>query len=341
MKLRNKSVAIFVVTTLIILAVVGCAKKEKREVVIYTSLDQIFSEPVLKAFEKNTGIKIKAVYDVEAAKTTGLVNRLIAEKNHSRCDVFWNSEIGRTIILKKKGILTPYISPSSKDIPAQFKDKQGYWAGFAVRGRVLIYNKDLVSEEEIPRSIFELAKPQWQGQVALANPLFGTTSAHCAALFIKLGEDKAREYFQKLKENGVAIVDGNSTSRDRVVSGMLKIGFTDTDDVNVALEEGKNVGMIFPDKSGIGTLLIPNTVCLIKNGPNPENGKRLIDYLLSKEVEGKLAFSGSLQIPLRADVNRPRNSPRLNEFRWMKVDYERIADEIEHSGRILQKILLR
>jgi len=74
-----------------------------QEVVIYTSLDKVFSQPVLDAFEKQTGIKVKAVYDSEATKTTGLVNRLIAEKDNARADVFWNSETGRTIVLKKKG----------------------------------------------------------------------------------------------------------------------------------------------------------------------------------------------------------------------------------------------
>jgi len=332
-----KKIAILILFAFLIC---GCAK-EKNEVVIYTSLDQLFSEPILKDFQRETSIKVKAIYDVEAAKTTGLVNRLIAERNYPRCDVFWNSEIGRTIILKNKGILTPYISPSSKDIPAQFKDKENYWVGFASRARVLVYNKDLVSLEQVPQSIFELTQSQWQGQVALANPLFGTTSIHCASLFVKLGDDKASQYFQELKENKAMIVDGNSTSRDRVVSGMLKIGFTDTDDVNVALEEGKNIAMIFPDKDGIGTLLIPNTVCLIKNGPNPENGRRLIDYLLSKEVENKLAFSGSLQIPVRADVLRPDNCPKLDEFKWMQVDYEVLADEMERVGKILKKILLQ
>ena len=61
-----------------------------REVVIYTSVDQVFSEPILNGFEKAKGIKVKAVYDVEASKTAGLVNRLIAEKDRPKCDVFWN-----------------------------------------------------------------------------------------------------------------------------------------------------------------------------------------------------------------------------------------------------------
>lgn len=319
----------------------GCARKSNDEVIIYTSLDQVFSEPILRDFERETGIKVKAIYDLEAAKTTGLVNRLIAEKNNPRCDVFWNSEFGRTIILKKKGVLDQYISPSAKDIPGKFKDRDGYWTGFAARARVLVYNKDLVSKEELPKSIFDLTDPKWKGQVALANPLFGTTAAHTASLFILLGDDKAKEYFSALKQNDVVIVDGNSTSRDRVADGILKIGFTDTDDVNVAIEEGKNVGMIFPDKDGIGTLFIPNTICLIKGAPNPENAKKLIDYILSRDVEKKLAFSQSLQIPVRSDIPRPEIISASKDFKPSAVSYDEIADKMESTGKILQEILLK
>jgi len=87
---------------LLLFALVNCRDKktEQEQVVIYTSLDKVFSEPILKAFERQTGIKVLDVYDSEATKTTGLVNRLIAEKNNPRADVFWNSEIGRTIVLK-------------------------------------------------------------------------------------------------------------------------------------------------------------------------------------------------------------------------------------------------
>ena len=89
----------------------GCNNKKSAErVVIYTSLDKVFSQPILEAFEKETGIKILAVYDSEATKTTGLVNRLIAEKDNPRADVFWNSETGRTIVLKQKGVLAKYCS---------------------------------------------------------------------------------------------------------------------------------------------------------------------------------------------------------------------------------------
>ncbi len=120
----------------------GCKNKgsPRKEVVVYTSLDKVFSQPVLQEFEKQTGIKVLDVYDSEATKTTGLVNRLIAEKNNPKADVFWNSETGRTVVLKKKGVLAQYISPSAADIPSIFKDKNGYWTGFAGRCELLLYH---------------------------------------------------------------------------------------------------------------------------------------------------------------------------------------------------------
>ena len=148
------------------LSLAGCkGKKTAQQVVIYTSLDKVFSQPILEAFEKQTDIKVLAVYDSEATKTTGLVNRLIAEKANPRADVFWNSETGRTIVLKQKGILAKYVSSSAADIPDQFKDPDGYWTGFAARCRILIYNTNLLKAQELPKSIFELTQAKWKGKV--------------------------------------------------------------------------------------------------------------------------------------------------------------------------------
>ncbi len=311
------------------------------EVVIYTSVDQIFSQPILSEYEQKTGVNVKAVYDVEAAKTTGLVNRLIAEKSRPKCDVFWNNEIGRTIVLKEKGVLAPYRSPSAVEIPSQFIDKGNYWTGFAARARVLVYNTSLLSERDLPESIFELTQEKWRGRVAMAYPLFGTAGTHMAAMYVALGSEKTESFLGALAANDVVIVDGNSVVRDLVVEGKLPIGFTDTDDVNVAIQSGKPVKMIYPDKGGIGTLLIPNTVALIKNAPHPEEGKKLIDYLLSKEVEGKLSFSESANMPLRDGVKTPPHVLAYSSITAMEVDFYKVAQNMEPSARFCQKLFVR
>jgi len=311
------------------------------EVVVYTSLDQEFSEPILKDFEKKTGIKVRAAYDVEASKTTGLVNRLLAEKERPKCDVFWSSEVGRTLQLKQKGVLAAYRSPSAADIPEAFKDPEGIWTGFASRMRVLIYNTGLLKQNEVPQSIFELTQAQWKGMVSLAYPLFGTTATHVAALYAAIGTEKAESFLKELQANGVVIVDGNSVTRDLVAEGRVPIGFTDTDDANVAVTAGKPVGVIYPDRDGIGTLLIPNTVTLVKGGPNPAAGKTLIDYLLSREVESRLAFSPSAQIPVRPGVKKPTHIPDISTITVMPVTFEAIAQHMERAGRFCQQLFIR
>lgn len=313
-----------------------------REVIVYTALDQVFSEPILQEFEKRTNIKIKAVYDIEAVKTTGLVNRLLAEKDNPRCDVFWNNEIMRTIALKRKGVLSPYISPSAKDIPAQFKDKEGYWTGFAARARVLVVNTNLVKKEDFPKSINDLLADKWQGQAAMAHPLFGTTSTHVAALFALWGAEEAKSYLAGIKKNGVKIVDGNSVVRDMTAAGEVHFGITDTDDANVGIVSGKPIAMILPDQDTVGTFVIPNTVSIINNAPHPEEARILIDFLLSHEVEEKLSQSSSAQIPLHQGMPAGVKSQlTLGNIVALPVDYEKIVDMMDESVSTIQDYFMR
>lgn len=308
-----------------------------NEVVVYTSEDKIFSEPVLHQFEKKTGIKIRVIYDTEETKSTGLVNRLIAEKNNPQADVFWSGEPVRPVLLKIKGLTTPYVSSAAGDISTIYKDTEGHWTGFSARARIILYNSSLVSMDERPLSILDLAKPRWRDQVAIANPLFGTTSVHMAALFIILGDEKARKFMNDLKANGVKIVSSNSEVRRLVARGEVKVGITDTDDANVAVREGSAVKIVYPDESGMGTLIMPNMVCLIKNSPNQENGKKLIDYLISSEVEKSLAFAMCAQMPLRHYVQTPADVLTIAAIKGMDINYHDVAVKLDEISAFLKQ----
>jgi iron(III) transport system substrate-binding protein len=124
-----------------------------------------------------------------------------------------------------------------------------------------------------------------------------------------------------------------------VVRGEVKVGLTDTDDVNVALEDKQPVAMVFPDRDGMGVPIMPNMVSLVANSPQSEAGKRLIDYLLSPEVERMLAQSEAVQIPLHSGVEGPKNIPPLSSFKPMTLDYSKAADRVEDVTKRLQTIL--
>lgn len=311
------------------------------EVVIYVAHDQDYSEPILRAFEEETGILVKTLYDTEATKTTGLVNKLIAEKNRPQADVFWNNEVSRTIVLKNSGILETYCSPNAADVPAIYKDTDCYWTGFGARARIILYNTDLVGGEDAPTSMLDLTDPKWEDKTCIANPLFGSTASHVASLFAYWGDEEAMQYLTSLKDNNIMVVESNGMVRDFVVSGECYIGLTDTDDANDALVENKPVAMVFPDQDGMGTLVFPNSVMLIKDGPNPENGKKLIDYLLSRDVERELAYTKAMQIPLKPGVEHPEDIPNIDELENIPVTQEEIHGKLNVSQRFVQELFIR
>jgi iron(III) transport system substrate-binding protein len=296
-----------------------------QSVVVYSSVDEVFARPIAEKFQQDTGIQVQLVPDTEETKSTGLVNRLIAEKDRPQADVFWSGDPVRAALLKAKGISTPYQSAQAAGLPSHVSDPERHWTGFSTRARVLIYNRNLVRQGQEPQSVLDLVDVRFKGKASMANPLFGTTSMHAAALFAALGEEKAKQFFEGFLMNGGTILSSNGEVRRRVASGEFALGLTDTDDANVARLEGQPIGIVYPDHDGMGTLLVPNCTVLIAKGPNPDAGKRFIDYLLQPDTEKALAQSEAAQIPLRAGVPTPPGMVQLSEIKPMTVDYAKLS----------------
>jgi iron(III) transport system substrate-binding protein len=322
-----------------LLSLASCA--EPADVVIYCALDQVDSEPILKEFEKRTGLKVRAEFDIEAHKTVGLVRRIREERGHPRCDVFWNNEIAHTVSLAKDGFLAEYDSPSAAGIPETFRDPQRRWTGFAARARVFIVNTDLADPADV-QSMWDLVDDKWSGKCGMARPLTGTTLTHMTALFVKLGEERTLEYLTKVKSGGVNLTSGNATLMRLVSEGEFAWGWTDTDDFNRARIKGAPVAMVFPDSAddGLGTLFIPNTISVLKDAPHPDAARQLLDYLLSEEVEAKLASFDGAQIPLHESLRNAEHQLPLEQMKPMDVDYSEIGAQIDARFESLREMFL-
>jgi iron(III) transport system substrate-binding protein len=305
----------------------GCRSKG-RDVVPYTSVDQVFSEPVFRAFEAQSDVRVRGVFDTEETKSTGMLNRLIAEANNPQADVFWSGDPVRPFLLIKRGMVEPYVSPNAAGLPAGLRAPDGMWTGFAARARVLLVNKSKASPAEMPNSIRDLTRENWRGKATMANPLFGTTTMHVAALFATWGDENARKFLNDLKANAVRIASSNGEVKRLVVAGEVAFGLTDTDDANEAVKEGAAVEVVYPDQQGMGTLVMPTTVVLLRGAPHAANGRKLIDFLLSAETE-RLMAEAAAHMPLRDGVTTPKNVKRVNEIRAMAVDYAKVASEME------------
>ncbi len=201
----------------------------------------------------------------------------------------------------------------------------------------LIVNTKLVSEAERPTSINDLADPRWKDRVGLAKPLFGTTATQAACLFVAWGDDKAKDYYQRLKAN-VKIAGGNKQVARAVAAGQLAFGITDTDDAIGELDKGMDVAIVYPDQQpdGLGTLFIPNTLAIFKGCPHLAEAKQLVDYLLTPQIEDRLANGESAQIPLNPRAKGTSRVETPVTVRPMQVDFNEAAKRWKEVAEFLR-----
>ena len=207
-----------------------------------------------------------------------------------------------------------------------------------MRARVLAFDPRRVRRDEVPTTWEALGRAEFAKGVALANPLFGTTRGHLAAMHALWGAERTRAFLVGLQGGGARVVDGNSAAVRAVIGGAALFAMTDSDDVYVAQRSGASLDMVHPDMGDGGTLLIPCTVALLTRGPHVEGGKKLVDFLVSAQVEEMLAKSASGNIPVRAalreklGVSWPAESP---------VRFEAAADALDPATAEAREVLLR
>ena len=287
---------------------ISCSKTDnKKELVIYTSVDQVFSSKIIKEFEKKIGIETKILYDTEASKAVGLEKRLLAEQKHPKADIFWNSEFMRTARLERSGVFESYKKEINYTKP-YYRSKDFKWYGIGLRSRVFVVNKNLIKKEEYPTRLEDLLNPKYKGKVAISMPYFGTTSTHFSALLYKMGEKKFREFINGLKRNRVALLAGNSVVKDAVGRGEYIFGLVDSDDVMVGLEQGLPIDIVFYNQDKDGVFSVFGTVAMLKDAPHQESAKKFIDYLLTKEVEKKLIELKAVQYGILDNSKLPFKS---------------------------------
>jgi iron(III) transport system substrate-binding protein len=281
-------------------------------VVIYTSQDEVYADPIFKDFEQQTGIRVRPVYDSEAVKTVGLVNRLLAEQSHPQCDVFWNNEELRTRLLAAKGM---------------FRETNG-WVVMGYRTRRLVVNTNLLPLARAPRSFSDATNAIWRGKVALAYPLFGTTATHFQVLRQQWGDEKWQAWCRALAANKPFLVDGNSVVVKLVGSGEASIGFTDSDDIAGGQREGLPVAALPMNEE---TLLVHNTAGVLRGAPHPVEAQRLFEYLQSKAVQERLLREKALESLATENTGQP----------GLAVNWDSLLRDLEPATAELKGIFLR
>ena len=323
----------------------GCSRKPSdRTVVVYTSADQEFAEEIIAEFRKrHPEILVIARYDDEATKTTGLVDRLRAERSDPQCDVLWANEPFLTEKLSEEGLFRPWESEAVRDWPEAFRSPSKHWYGFAARARVIVFDPTRVSDP--PQTWRDLTDPRFRSRVVIADPNFGTTRGHICTWFDLWGAEQATQFLHDLKANDIRVVRSNSQTVRDVASGLADIGLTDTDDVWAAQRNGYNVELVYPrhgDGDGEGTLLIPNTVSLISGRPENADAVLFAEFLLSEWCQMLLHGTASRNVPIlpEAQAAKLEIEERYHIPDPLITDVAQVSAGMEEAMAAVNEILL-
>jgi iron(III) transport system substrate-binding protein len=296
---------------LLLVLAAGCGQ-QGDVAVIYAAQDQVYAEPILREFTKQTGIRVKPVFDSEAVKTVGLAQRLLQERAHPQCDVFWGNEEMRARQLAAQEV---------------FRETNG-WEAFGYRSRRIVINTNHLALAKAPQSIMELTNEVWRGKVALAYPLFGTTATHFLVLRQVMGQTNWLGWCRALRANKPFLVDGNSVVVQLVGRGEAWIGLTDSDDIAAGQEDKQPVASLPLDSR---MLLIPNTVGVVRNAPHADAAQKLFLYLQSPGVLEKLVAAKALEgAALPSNGLDPKS-----------LDWTRILSDLPAATTNLSQIFLR
>lgn len=327
----------------------GVAGGGEAEVIIYCSVDQEYAEQIVYAFhEAHPEIKVSTRFDTETTKTTGLVQRLRAERANPRADLFWSSEIFQTIRLAQDGLLKRFETEAVRDWPAEYRDSQWRWYAFAGRARVIAY--DPARTNDPPVNWWDLTDAKYRGRVAMADPVFGTTRGHVATWYWWWGRVEAEGFLRRLKANGLRVVTSNSQTVRELLQETVDFAITDTDDVWAARRNGHKLAVVYPNHgawrgderkgegNGEGTLIIPNTLAFVAGRAETEAVRVFAEFILSERTERILYESDSHHVPLvfpdAIEVDRRYRVPG-----HIPVDYEKVSagmkDAIDSAVRNL------
>lgn len=338
-------------------------KQPIGRIVAYVSADDAIAREVLAACAADTGIDVVAVFDTEATKSTGLENRLRAERDRPRADVFWSSEGFATARLAREGVLAPIPDAVLDGVPESRRDQGGRWISFSARARVVVWNTK--SGLMAPASWWDL--PESAGgtsalPIAIADPRFGTTRGHLAALAEVWGAgsvlsdggepedaDTLAGWLDRLRARGVLVLPGgNAATVDAVAAGEAAYGLTDSDDALAAMARGLPIAMALPPTGGKlasgsvaggGTMLVPNTVGIVAGGPGAlPLAERVVAWLASPRCEEILCKSASRNLPLDPSV---ACDPGFAEPEPLRFDLERATTRVtelaERAARRLRE----
>lgn len=282
----------------------------------------------IKEFQEKTGITV----DLVAAGTGELLKRVEAESGNPLCDVFWGG--GADSLASYSKYFETFIPTDIKNIDTQYVSKDNLWTGESPLPMVIMYNKKLVGESDVPKGWADLTGEKFKGKIAYADPAkSGSSYTILCTMLTAFGKDdgKGWEFIEKL----VANLDGKilSSSGDvykKVSDGEYSVGLTLEKEAIKYVKAGADVGIVYPSE---GTSAVPDGIAIVKGAANKENAEIFANFVLSKECQTMMATDFARRT-VRLDTDPPEGLPAMKDIKFVDYDFGWASSE---KTKIMEK----
>ncbi|MGH3022493.1 MAG: iron ABC transporter substrate-binding protein [Gaiellaceae bacterium] len=304
--------------------------------VVYSGREEELVAPLFEQFEEETGIDVEIRYGDSAE----LAATIAEEGDNSPADVFFAQDPGALGAVEGEGLLAELPEDLLDRVDERFRDPDGHWVGTSGRARVLVYNTDMLSEDELPESVFDLTDPEWKGKLGV-SPTNGSFQAFVTVMRLTEGEDATREWLEDILANEPKIYDGNTPIVEATAAGEIEAGLVNHYYVYVVREEQPDAGIenhFFPGDDP-GALVSTAGVAVLDGAENAEEAEELVDFLLSEEGQRFYAEAAAeAEFPLIEGVEPREGLPALEELQGPEIELDQLGPELEQTLQLLNEV---
>ena len=294
------------------------AADNNEGIVVYNAQHENLVKSWVDGFTKETGIKVT----LRNGDDSELGNQLVQEGSASPADVFLTENSPSMVLVDNAKLFASLDAETLKQVPAEYRPAHGRWIGIAARSTVFVYNPEKLSEQQLPKSLMDLAKPEWKGRWA-ASPSGADFQAIVSAMLALKGEQATLEWLKAMKANFVAY-KGNSTVMKAVNAGQIDGGviyhyyrFVDQSKTG---ENSNNTKLYYFKHQDPGAFVSLSGGGLLASSKHKAQAQAFIKYITGKEGQESLRTNNAFEyaVGVNADSN-PKLVP-LNELDAPKVE---------------------
>lgn len=293
-------------------------------VVVYSGRSEELVSPLFERFTAETGIAVEARYGDSAE----LAAQLIEEGDRTPAQVFFSQDAGALGAVAAAGVLAPLPPGATGKVPAEYVAPDGTWTGVTGRARVIAYDGEQLTAQDVPTSVLDLTDPRWRGQVAIA-PTNASFQSFVTAMRRGLGDEATKAWLEGLVANDVQTFEKNALILDAVDSGQVQLGLVNHyywyEKAAEVGEDAMRAQIAFTAPKDPGSLVNVAGVGVTVPAAQDANAAAFTEWLLTPEVQAWFV-ENTFEYPLVGDLPIPDGLPALDTLTGPDVALADLAD---------------